>query len=166
MTAPSELDAVFTRLFPKLVGMLSLYCGDRWVAEEIAQGSLARLWEQQRASAIESPDAWTYRVAMNLANSWLRRRLIERRVRASIGRASEQADAPDADDVIAVRAALQRLPRRQREAVVLRYYADLSVDATAAVMGCAPGTVKIHSHRALAEIGRTCSIDEMESADG
>ena len=81
MAAPDEVDAVYRRLFPKLVGMVSLYCGDRWVAEEIAQETLSRLWERSPAQVIDSPDAWTYRVAMNLANSWFRRRAIERRAK-------------------------------------------------------------------------------------
>src|SRR5690349_16488897 len=106
MAAPSELDAVFARLFPKLVGMLSLYCGDRWVAEELAQDTLSRLWEHQAVDQLESVDAWTYRVAMNLANSWLRRRVVERRVRDSIGRAAPPTGAPDPADVLAVREAL------------------------------------------------------------
>jgi len=53
-----------------------------------------------------------------------------------------------------VAAALWTLPRRQREAVVLRYYLDLSVDETARVMGVSPGTVKSATHRALAAVGR------------
>jgi RNA polymerase sigma factor (sigma-70 family) len=54
-----------------------------------------------------------------------------------------------------VAAALRRLPRRQREAVVLRYYLDLSVEETAQVMGISLGTVKSATHRALAAVGRT-----------
>ena len=55
----------------------------------------------------------------------------------------------------AVAAALRTLPRRQREAVVLRYYLDLSVEETAQAMGVSLGTVKSATHRALAAIGRT-----------
>jgi RNA polymerase sigma factor (sigma-70 family) len=54
-----------------------------------------------------------------------------------------------------VAAALWKLPRRQREAVVLRYYLDLSIEETAQVMGVSPGTVKSATHRALAAVGRT-----------
>jgi RNA polymerase sigma factor (sigma-70 family) len=53
-----------------------------------------------------------------------------------------------------VAAALRKLPRRQFEAVVLRYYLDLSVEETAEVMGISPGTVKSATHRALAAVGR------------
>jgi RNA polymerase sigma factor (sigma-70 family) len=53
-----------------------------------------------------------------------------------------------------VAAALRKLPRRQREAVVLRYYLDLSVDEAAQIMGISPGTVKSATHRGLAAVGR------------
>ncbi|MCU1428746.1 MAG: polymerase, sigma-24 subunit, subfamily, partial [Actinomycetia bacterium] len=50
---------------------------------------------------------------------------------------------------LTIRNALDTLPARQREAVVLRYLADLSVEQTATAMGCAPGTVKSAAHTAL-----------------
>jgi RNA polymerase sigma factor (sigma-70 family) len=48
--------------------------------------------------------------------------------------------------------ALQQLPRRQREAVVLRYYGDLSEAQTASAMGCSVGAVKSHTSRAMAAL--------------
>jgi RNA polymerase sigma factor (sigma-70 family) len=54
----------------------------------------------------------------------------------------------------AVLQALHRLPRRQREALVLRFYADLSEEETARVMGVSRGTVKSTTHRAIAALGR------------
>src|SRR6476661_2105235 len=104
MTAPEDIDAVYAKLFPKLVGLLSLYCGDRWVAEEIAQETLSRLWERSARVEIASPDAWTYRVAMNLSNSWLRRRALERRVARAVHPDVHDPERPDEDDA-AVRAA-------------------------------------------------------------
>ena len=59
------------------------------------------------------------------------------------------------DEQRTVAAALRKLPRRQREAVVLRYYLDLSVEETAQAMGVSRGTVKSATHRALAAVGRT-----------
>jgi RNA polymerase sigma factor (sigma-70 family) len=52
----------------------------------------------------------------------------------------------------AVLEALRALPRRQREAVVLRYYGDLSEAQTAAAMGCSTGAVKSHTSRAMAAL--------------
>ena len=48
--------------------------------------------------------------------------------------------------------ALRRLPRRQREAVVLRYYADLTEPQTAAAMGCSVGSVKSYTSRAMTSL--------------
>jgi RNA polymerase sigma factor (sigma-70 family) len=60
-----------------------------------------------------------------------------------------------------VRQALARLPARQRRAVVLRYYADLSVEDTATAMGCPPGTVKTLCRRAIAAL-RTMGLEAEE----
>jgi RNA polymerase sigma factor (sigma-70 family) len=54
----------------------------------------------------------------------------------------------------AVATALRNLPQRQREALVLRYYLDLSEEEIAQTMGVTRGTVKSATHRALAAIGR------------
>jgi len=87
-----------------------------------------------------NPTGWTYRVAFNLAKSGFRRRAAERRAH----RRAITIDVVDdgETDRLAVRDALGGLPERQRTAVVLRYYGQLSVAETAAAMGCAEGTVR------------------------
>lgn len=138
------------RLYPQVVGTLTLVVGDRMTAEELAQEAFVRVWERwPRVRAMESPEGWTHHVAMNLARSSLRRRGAARRAQR---RLEHEASLPpgdvDRDDVLAVRDALAALPRRQREAMVLRYYAGLDVDQTAQALGCAPGTVTSLCHRA------------------
>ncbi|WP_240746747.1 sigma-70 family RNA polymerase sigma factor [Cryptosporangium phraense] len=64
------------------------------------------------------------------------------------------APRPDAEAGVALRAALAALPPKQRAALVLRYYADLSVDETAAALGCPVNTVKSHTARGLAALRR------------
>lgn len=147
--------AVFIRReHPRLVGALSLYCGDPDLAEEFAQEALARVCRDwSRVSAMDAPGAWAHRVAMNLANSWFRRRAAERRARARHGDPARGVTTdPDGAEAVAVRQAVAALPPRMRAAVVLRYYADLGVRETAAAMGCAEGTVKALTHKGMASL--------------
>jgi RNA polymerase sigma factor (sigma-70 family) len=137
-----EVDDFCHREYPRLYGTLRLYCGDVWLAEELAQEALARAvrrWD--RVGRMDAPGAWVHRVAINLANSWFRRSAAERRVlrRTSVGDAHED---PDSATLIAVRQAVAALSPRQREVVILRFFHDLPVRAAAERMACAEGTVK------------------------
>lgn len=140
----------------RLVGALTLQVGDRGVAEELAQESLIRACQHwERVSQMASPRAWLHQVARNLACSWWRRRGAERRARArhearSVGR----GDSVEASDRLAVQAAVSALPKRQRTAVVLRYYCDLSGADVAALMGCAESTVRALTYQAIANLRR------------
>jgi RNA polymerase sigma factor (sigma-70 family) len=62
---------------------------------------------------------------------------------------THEVDASTSD---AVRAAVRRLPRRQREAVIHRFFLGLTVEETAASMRCAPGTVTALTHQALTRL--------------
>jgi RNA polymerase sigma-70 factor (ECF subfamily) len=132
--------------YARLVGSLSVYCGDHHLAEDLAQETLARActhWETVRE--LESPGGWAHRVAINLANSWFRSRTARRRIDERLhARRSDTIDEPDPDtaSTVAVRRAIAALPEKQRRAVVLRYYADFSVKEVAELMGCPEGTVK------------------------
>jgi len=156
-----DLAAFCQREWPRLVGSLSLYCGDRDLAEELAQEALVRVCERWRTvRTLGSPSAWAHRVAFNLAKSSFRRRRVARRVAARFTDTPFGA-APIADpvDVLAVRQAVSELPEVQRRALVLRYFADLSVDEVAAVMLCPANTVKTHTRRALAALRGAGLID-------
>lgn len=162
MAGPSDDRVEFcTREFPRLVGALSLYCGDRGVAEELAQEALARVCRDwARVSGMAAPGPWIHRVAMNLASSWFRRRAAERRaLRRLGGRRQEHHRDRDGADTAAVRAAVSTLPRRQRQAVVLRYYSDLPAREVAALMGCAEATVRTLTRDGLAGLRSRLSDD-------
>lgn len=143
-----------------LVGSLTLFCGDRGIAEELAQEALARAL--QRWAQLRSPRQWTYTCAFNLARSRFRRVLAERRARDRMAVLARQA-AVEADTAgaIAVKTAVANLPPRQRQAVVCRFYAGLSVAETAGVMRCAQGTVKALTSQALANLRKAgLDVDE------
>ncbi|MEX2621103.1 MAG: SigE family RNA polymerase sigma factor [Egibacteraceae bacterium] len=152
MQEPAGFAEFASREYPRLVGALSLHCRDRHVAEELAQEALVRAADRwTRVSAMAAPGAWVHRVGVNLATSWLRRRQAERRAHARAGTGGGPP-VPDPTDAIAVREAVLGLPARQRTVLGLRYYADLSVAETAAVMGLSEDAVKAHTRRAVAAL--------------
>jgi len=159
MEAPEELVRLCRAEWPRLVGALSLWTGDRGVAEELAQETLVRVCQHwERVRDLERPGAWAHRVALNLARSEGRRRRVARRIQPRLA-ARVSLAAPDMADVLAVRAAIAELPERERDAVVLRHFLDLSVDETAAAMGCPANTVKTLTRRALRRLAGSGLLD-------
>lgn len=148
-----DLHQFCVREHPRLVGALTLHCRDRHVAAELAQEALARACENwPKVSQMDAPGAWLHRVALNLSSSYFRRRAAERRAGERYRSWQVEDPPPDQAEALAVRSAVARLPPRQRTALVLRFYSDLSVQQTAEVMKCAPGTVKSLTSHALASL--------------
>lgn len=146
-----DFDEFCQREHPRLVGAVSLYCGDRDVALETAQEALIRAckrWDDVRE--MQRPGAWVHRVAMNLANSHFRRWKLERRARArAVDQAPTVDQQPDSAAAVTVRRAVAALPSRQRTAVVLRYFLDWPVADVAEVLGVSQGAVKSLTHRGI-----------------
>lgn len=140
---------------PRILGALSLYVGDRAVAEELTHETLASICDRwEMVAQMRSPEGWSLQVALNRANSWFRRRRAERRAQhtaAAMGQ-TRSDDRADSVEVVALRAAVAALPKRQRMSVVLRYYLDLPVSQTAEIMQCAPGTVTAATHQTMAAL--------------
>jgi RNA polymerase sigma-70 factor (sigma-E family) len=150
-----ELEAFIAAESPRLVGLLALYVGEAALAEELAQEALVRLCQHwPRVRRMERPAGWLTRVALNLARSSWRRRAAERRALARLAPPVGETADPDVALILAVRGAVAALPERQRRALVLRYYAHRSVAEVAAEMGCAEGTVKSLTHKAIATLRR------------
>ena len=120
-----------------------------------------RRWRHVRG--LDRPAAWLYVVAMNHVRDGWRRDRREPQWDAEL-------DAPTPDPsggvttALSVRDAIATLPARQREAVVLRYLADLPLADVADAMGCAVGTVKATLHQALASL--RVELKEDDDADG
>jgi len=144
----------------RLVASLLVMCGDQELASEAADEAFARtLQAWDRVSAMQSPDGWTYRVAVNIARRVERRRAIERRLWPRLVSASDVVPAPAGEVWDLVRS----LPTRQRTAVVLRYVGDLREDDIASVMGVTRGTVAAtlaNARRALATVLDDIEVEE------
>ena len=145
-----EQEEFCAQAYPRLVAGLAHYCGDLYLAEEFAQSALlkaCRDWPTVQQA--RSPVGWCYRVGVNAANSWFRRVAAERRARTRMGPSPEVHNDPDQADRLSVHAALARLSPAQREAVLLRFFLDLSVQETAEVLTSTPGAVRGLTHRAV-----------------
>ncbi len=168
--SPGATAAVTTLYAEHALGLVRLavvLTGDRGAAEDIVQDAflgLYRRWDSLADTA--SPLGYLRVSVVNGCRTALRRRS-RLRLGAAADFAEEAADGGGAglsesaearallgDEQRTVAAALRKLPRRQREAVVLRYYLDLSEVETAQAMGVSRGTVKSATHRALAAVGR------------
>jgi RNA polymerase sigma-70 factor (ECF subfamily) len=139
--------------WPRLVGSLSLDVGSRELAEDLAQETLARVcthWRRVRRT--DSPSAWAHRVAFNLAKSHGRRQVRWARVQPLLAARPLGAVDLDRASTLAVRDALATLPVAQRQALILRYLADLSVRDTATAMRCPENTVKTRLFHARQKI--------------
>jgi RNA polymerase sigma-70 factor (sigma-E family) len=138
-----EFEAEFDRLFARAFSVARRLTGDAASAEDVAAEALTRTYVHwTRVRRFEYPDAWVARVATNLAIKSMRR--------SASPPAAVAADPSDEATLrLALVEALAQLPRRQREAVALRYLADLSIDEVAHALGVSTGTVKQSVHRAL-----------------
>jgi RNA polymerase sigma-70 factor (sigma-E family) len=141
--------------WPGLVRLAYGLTGDRWLAEDIAQSTLASAYAAWwRVSRADDPDAYVRRILINTSNRRFRRRWGNENPQ----QLTELPDAGTADqsDRVGERSALldalRELPPRQRAIVVLRYWEDLSDSQVAAVLGCSAGTVRSQASRALAKL--------------
>lgn len=170
-------DADFTAFvdaeYAVVVRALTLWCGDRSVAEEVTSEAFARAYRDwRRVRDLDAPGAWVRRVAINVATSRFRRRGAERRATRRLqGDARLAHHDPDGADVLAVRAALQRLTPDQRTVLVLRYYLDLPIREVAEVTGRSPSAVTSLANRAAAALradlgGIAPSPPRQEAHDG
>jgi RNA polymerase sigma-70 factor (sigma-E family) len=152
-------------MWPRLAASMAYLTGDVGAGEDIAQEALTRAWARWgRVSKLDSPEAWTYRVAVNLARSRRRRQEAEQRALARVG-VDGGAPAPHLADALAVREAVSGLPARMRAVLVLRYFADLPVAEVAEILDCAPGTVKSLASQAVERLRTVITFDDEVNAD-
>jgi RNA polymerase sigma-70 factor (sigma-E family) len=134
-----------------LLRTAQLLTGDRHTAEDLLQAALVRVYVHwARSAGWNSPQAYARKVVVNLYATWRRRRWHTEVVRPEEDHTADAGDmAGSAETRLELDRALATLPRAQRAVVVLRFYEDLSVEETADLLGCSPGTVRSRTNRAL-----------------
>jgi RNA polymerase sigma-70 factor (sigma-E family) len=152
---PAADDESFAVVFNEhhrgAVRLAYLLTSDPFQAEDIVSEAFAKVYVQWRKGRVDDVGPYLRRAVANQANSKLRRRYLERREASR--RTGDERGVRTVDDQTAdhdaVWQAIQQLPERQRQVVVLRYYEDLSEAETADVLGVSAGTVKSSLSRGL-----------------
>ena len=137
------LSDLYVAYAPDGIRLAYLLTGDRALAEDLVQDAFARLVGRLRH--LREPSAfWTYlrRTIVNLATSHFRHRRVERAYLERVAAAPVAATNDNDELDERMHRVLLGLPQRQRAAIVLRFYEDLTDVQTAAVLGCSPGTVR------------------------
>ena len=155
MTGEREqtFDQFYRARFASLSRLAFLLVGSSSRADELAQDACEQVF--RRWDEIDQPAAYARVAVVNGARSAGRRRRLADRTPGDI--------APDMElgaDAIAVRSVLADLPERERDVVVLRYYADLKLADIADHLDLPLGTVKSHLHRALRRMEAALTEDD------
>jgi RNA polymerase sigma-70 factor (sigma-E family) len=153
--AQDEAVALYSAHRLGLVRLAVLLVDDQASAEDVVQDAFAGFLA--RTASLDDPDkalAYLRTAVVNRARSALRRR---RTARTYVAPHDVEPDGPSGRAILAeehreVLAALKRLPVRQREVLVLRYWSDLSEAQIAEALGISRGTVKSTASRAIAAL--------------
>jgi RNA polymerase sigma-70 factor (ECF subfamily) len=152
-----EFAAFYTAHYPELAGYCWSLVRDRELAHDLSQEAFARMVARFRR--IDDPRAYVYRVATNLVRKAWRQRMDDRTAVEALTAAAGDGSHPGPDATrVTVRSAVEALPRRLRDVVMLHYFADLSVETVATAVSRPVGTVK----RQLSE-ARTLLASSLEA---
>lgn len=160
---PARLEELYVRHTPAAVGLAYLLTGDREAAEDLVQDAFVRLSGKfQHLRNREAFGSYLRRTVVNLHLSRLRRIRLERSyvARERGGAERPQSSMPDIAERADLWAGLQQLPARQRTALVLRYYEDMSERESAEVLRCSVSALKSLVTRATATLREQIGSEE------
>jgi len=142
-------DAERTRLF----GALAVMSGNRAEAEEVMQDAFLKVWERwDRVSAMESPEGFLYRTALNVYRNRLRRAAIAVRKATTLIPEDDALGGVETRDEVA--RLLRGLTQREREAIVVTAYLGYSTEEAGALLGIRANTVRVLTSRARVNLRR------------
>ena len=147
-----SVRGLFVKHYRRLVSLGNLLTGSNEVAEDLVQDCFARL--VRRGDTPDNAAGYLRTSVVNAVRSWQRRQIMERTRRPP---AAPNVLPPEVDGM---RTALLTLRPRQRSAIVLRFYEDLSEAEIATVLDCRPGTVKSLIARGLERLRQEVSNDD------
>jgi RNA polymerase sigma-70 factor (sigma-E family) len=158
--ASLAVTALYQAHAVSMIRFALLMLGDRSAAEDVVQDAFIGLFRRwQGLNDTGKAEAYVRSAVLNGCRDAVKRR--ERRARRDLVAAFDLREPPsvEAEALISeerrrILAGLRRLPGRQREALVCRYYLELSEQETARAMGVSLGTVKSTTSRAVAALGR------------
>jgi RNA polymerase sigma-70 factor (sigma-E family) len=160
--ADRAVTAIYSEHYRSLVRLAALLVRDVATAEEVVQDSFVAMhgaWRRLRES--EKALSYLRQSVVNRSRSVLRHRVVVDRnaPKPAPDMPSAEAGAISLLERTAVINALRTLPPRQREALVLKYYADLSEAQIASSMGISRGAVKSHTARAMTSLRAVLEIE-------
>lgn len=161
VTGWEDVEVMYRAKRAELVRLAGLLLDEPGACEEVVQDAFVALHLHRGTVAPEKVPAYLRSAVLNAARSRLRRR----RVAERLGRVlpstspSPEEEAVLGDRRATILAAVRRLPRRQQQVVVLRYWLDLPEADIAATLGISAGSVKVHASRALTAVTRTLGED-------
>ncbi len=155
--AADAVSALYQTTALGLTRLAYVILGDRHAAEDVVQEAFCNLFRRfDRLSQLDRLEYYIRASVLNGCRSALRRRAVRgRRVIYELPAPSAEAAVLGGEERDELIRAVDLLPARQRETLVLRYYLELSDDEIARLMGVSPGTVRSAAHRALATLART-----------
>jgi RNA polymerase sigma-70 factor (ECF subfamily) len=168
-----DVEQLLQGFAPRIYGLLVRLVGRPDVAEDLMQETLLRAYRSLDTYRPEGKfRAWIFRIAVNLARDWIRRRPREPALSLDDGSdptaaaVVEKAMPPDGPMIETerarrVEAAMARLPAPDREVLLMRYYGDLAFKDIARATGEPLGTVLARAHRALKKLGNLIPEDEL-----
>ncbi|MBR7835059.1 SigE family RNA polymerase sigma factor [Actinospica durhamensis] len=147
-----------TAKVPWLRRIAFLLCQDWHRADDLVQSSIAKLYVNwDRACRLQSLDGYVRAIVVNTflaeqRSPWWKRVVLYRE-HEQVSVVADRSRT-DSDAAIDLRRALALLPARQRAAIVLRYYCELSIEESAEALACSPGNIKSQTSRGLAGLRR------------